>query len=68
MVSFLLPSILEARMLITLCLFSISPYVWWLLDIGRHALCCRIHSSVAYAMLLLFFHVTQYRLDVMSRM
>nr|DAI56574.1 MAG TPA: hypothetical protein [Bacteriophage sp.] len=19
---------------------SISPYVWWLLDIGRHALCC----------------------------
>lgn len=39
MVSFLLPSILEARMLIALCLFSISPYVWWLLDIGRHALC-----------------------------
>lgn len=55
MVSFLLPSILEARMLIALCLFSISPYVWWLLDIGRHALCCRMRSSVANAMLLLFF-------------
>lgn len=25
--------------------FSISPYVWWLLDIGRHALCSRFRLT-----------------------
>ena len=27
--------------------FSISPYVWWLLDIGRHALCSRFRLATA---------------------
>nr|DAS00648.1 MAG TPA: hypothetical protein [Caudoviricetes sp.] len=36
--------------LFVLMSFSISPYIRYSLGIGSYALCCRMYSSVAYAM------------------